>query len=220
MYLMGLNCTLKIVKIVIFKVCFNTIQTGQCNSDQTHICSMPLCPAPQHLPALTKGSCLCANPALLHPNRGALQTSLPFLLGPITSPCPHSLQSSLAPSSSSMLDTFPPLCPALAVPQPGMLSPDIHRALPATSDAHANPTSSESCSNDPMESCSSAHPELPACFALLYRILQFLPLSVLLNNVLFIIHGFGTSLLQELNINPSGAGIYVWHPRHGTRRGI
>lgn len=170
MYLMGLNCALKIVKIVIFKMYFNAIKTGKRNSDQTHIYSMSLCPAPPP-PTSTYTHqwflflCRSRTPA----PRGALQTSLPFLLGLSLLPAPsHSSPASLTPSSSSMLDTSPPLCSALAVPQPGMFSPDSHRALPATSKAHANPTSSESCSNDPMEPCPSTHPELPACFILLY----------------------------------------------------
>lgn len=152
MYLMGLNCALKIVKIVIFKMYFNAIKTGKRNSDQTHIYSMSLCPAPPnihlHSPMVPV----------------SVQTQNPCTPRGPTDQSP----ASLTPSSSSMLDTSPPLCSTLAVPQPGMFSPDSRRALPATSKAHANPTSSESCSNDPMEPCPSTHSELPACFILLY----------------------------------------------------
>lgn len=169
---------------------------------------MPRPPASTHTHQGFLSLCKSSTPAP-QPRGPTDQSPFPFRshhfsLPPLTPVQPHWL-----PVHQACWTPFPPLCSALAVPQPGMLSPDIHRALPATSDTHTNPTYSESCSNDPMESCPSAHPELPACFALLYRILQFLPLSVLLNNVLFIIHGFGTSLSRELNINPSGAGIYV-----------
>lgn len=89
------------------------------------------------------------------------QASLPFFLGLVTS----AASSHSAPSSSSMLDTFTLLCSVLVVP------PDSHWALSVTfSNAHDNLTFIESCSNNPTESCPSAHPELPTCFTLLYHI--------------------------------------------------
>lgn len=94
---------------------FNTMKTGKCNSDQAHTFAQGLCappPTSTHTHQWFLYLCKSSNSVPI----GALQTSLPFILGLITSPCPQSLHSSL--TDSSMLRTFPLLCFAWnALPQ-------------------------------------------------------------------------------------------------------